>query len=74
MLAMGPRMGPRVNVGFGASGRYRTFLPRIKTSATVCQRPTNDFPQCDLLGMEYDTLRKTTELDKMALRALLLPR
>jgi len=75
MLAIGPRMGPRVKVGFGASGRYSTFLPRIKTRATAGQRPIN-YPerQFDELGIEYDTLRKTTELDRMALRALLLPR
>lgn len=39
-LQMGPRIGPRVNVGSGNEGGRRIFRPRTTTSKTVHQRET----------------------------------
>jgi hypothetical protein len=67
-------MGPRVKVGSGSEGGRKIFRPLITTSKTMGQyRPVRSGGM-DLLGIEYEIFKKTTELDKIAFKAELDPR
>jgi hypothetical protein len=74
ILQIGPRMGPRVKVGSGSDGGRRIFRPLMTTSRTDRQRQSTKREGMDLLGIEYEIFKNTTELDKIAFKAELEPR
>jgi hypothetical protein len=67
-------MGPRVKVGSGSDGGRRIFRPLMTTSRTDRQRQSTKREGMDLLGIEYEIFKNTTELDKIAFKAELEPR
>jgi hypothetical protein len=74
ILQMGPRIGPRVKVGSGSEGGRRIFRPLMTTSRTNHQQHLIKRDGMDLLGIEYEIFKNTTELDKIAFKAELEPR
>jgi hypothetical protein len=67
-------MGPRVKVGSGSEGGRNIFRPLMTTSRTDHQRHPIKRNGVDLLGIEYEIFKNTTELDKIAFKAELEPR